>query len=168
MSNYRDPVIAQYIALIKENCDGAIRHFYEGEPVAVPTSNLPCLVISKQETRVGVLNNAEDQHGMAMTMTLIADIRKDLSTQEDRDKVAAGVSTLYELIEGRNKNLTLRDNSILGILRGNILVNETYGLRTDLGSITRVDYGQTLRDRSKEAWTIEAQVDFVAHFAQAR
>jgi hypothetical protein len=41
-------------------------------------------------------------------------------------------------------------------------------LRTDLGSMTRVDYGTTLRDRAQDQWSIEARVEFVCSFSQVR
>jgi hypothetical protein len=164
---YSDPIIRKYIDLIKANTS-AIVAFYEGEPIRVSVSNLPCVIISKQETRVGPLNNADDEHAIGMAITVIADIRKDLSTEENIAAIAPGVATLYDIMEGREENLTLKTTSILDILRGNLLVDSTTGLRTDLGSITRVDYGQTLRDRAPEAWSIEARVDFVAAFHQVR
>jgi hypothetical protein len=39
-------------------------------------------------------------------------------------------------------------------------------LRTDLGSLTLVDYGVT--DREPGVWTVEARVDFTASFLQTR
>jgi hypothetical protein len=165
--NYIDPVIQAYIDLIKAHT-GEIKAFYQGEPLRIANSNLPCAIISKRETGVGFLTNSEDEHGIGMSITIIADVRKDLSTDENIAQAVAGVSTLYDLIEGRESDLTLKDNSILGILRSHILVDEVHGLRTDLGSQTRVDYGTTLRDRAQDEWSIEARVDFVAHFTQPR
>lgn len=164
---YEDPVIAKYIELIKANT-GAFNAFYQGEPIRVPATNFPCLIISKRETRAGTLTNAEDEHAIGMSLTVIADVRKDLSTEENIAQVVAGVATLYDIVEGRNANYTLKDNSLLAILRHNPLVDSTYGLRTDLGTVTRVDYGTTLRDRAPEEWSIEARIDFVAYFTQVR
>jgi hypothetical protein len=167
MAAYSDPIIQKYIDLIKANTS-EIKAFYQGEPIRLPSSNLPCAIISKRDTRVGPLTNAEDEHGIGMSITIVADVRKDLSTDESIAKAVAGVSTLYDLIEGRNEDLTLKDGSILGILRSNIVVDAARNLRTDLGAMTRVDYGTTLRDRAPEEWSIEARVDFVAHFTQPR
>jgi hypothetical protein len=164
---YSDPIIRKYIELIKASTS-AIVEFYEGEPIRIPASNYPCAIISKQETRVAPLNNAEDEHGIGMAITVITDIRSDLSTEENIAAIAPGVANLYDIMEGRWEDLTLKSTSILDILRGNLLVDSTTGLRTDLGSITRVDYGTTLRDRAPEAWSIEARVDFVAAFHQVR
>jgi hypothetical protein len=165
--NYSDPVIAKYIELLKTNT-GLINQYFQGEPIRVPSVDFPYAMISKRETRVGPLNNSDDEHGIAMSITIVADIRKDLSTEESAGAVNAGVASLYEIVEGRNADYTLKDNSVLAILRGNTLVDSTYGLRTDLGTQTRVDYGLTLRNRAPEEWSIEARVDFVAHFTQMR
>ena len=167
MATYTDPVIAAYTSLIRANTS-AIKAFYQGEPIRLPASNLPCAIISKRQTRVGVLTNSEDEHGIGMSITIVADVRKDLSTDDNIAKAAAGVSTLYDLVEGRNDDLTLKDGSILGILRSNIVVDAARNLRTDLGAMTLVDYGATLRDRAPEEWSIEARVDFVASFNQPR
>jgi hypothetical protein len=164
---YIDPVIQKYIDLLKANTS-AIQTYYQGEPLRVPGSSLPCAIISKRDTRASAMTNAEDQHAIGMSITIITDVRKDLSTEENIAKAVAGVSTLYDIVEGRNADYTLKDESILGILRSNIVLDEAKNLRTDLGSVTRVDYGTTLKGRTPEEWTIEARVDFVCTFSQVR
>lgn len=164
---YTDPIISKYIDLIKTNTS-AIKQFYQGEPIRIPATNFPCAIISKRETRVSALTNAEDEHGIALSITVIADVRQELTTEDSIKNAIAGVATLYDIIEGRDADYTLKDDSILGILRSNPLVDATYGLRTDLGTVTRVDYGATLRDRAPEAWSIEGRVDIVVYFTQVR
>jgi hypothetical protein len=164
---YSDPIIQKYVELIKANTP-AIREFYQGEPIRIPASSFPCAIISKRETRAGALPNAEDEHDIGMSITIIADVRKDLSTDDNIAKAVAGVSTLYDIIEGRNEDYTLKEDSILGILRSNIVLDAAKNLRTDLGSMTRVDYGTTLRDRAQDQWSIEARVEFVCSFSQVR
>lgn len=167
MSKYQDPVIAKYIDLLKSKC-GSIRAYYEGEPVRVPVSDIPCVLISKRTTQVGPHTNAEDEHAIGMAITLITDIRKDLSTDDDMAKVAAGVSSLYEIMEGRNADYSLKDTSILGVLRHNQNVDLTNNLRTDLSTVTRVDYSQTLQDRPSGQVQVECRLDFVAYFTHVR
>ncbi len=164
---YSDPILQKYIDLIKANC-GDFKAFYQGEPVRIPNSSLPALLISKRQTQVGPLSNAEDGHQMGITITVIVDVRKDLSTEESIPAVTNGVATLYDIMEGRNEDYTLKDGSILDILRTNLLVDDVHQLRTDLDSVTRVDYGTTLRDRPAGEWYIEASVDFVCTFVQVR
>jgi hypothetical protein len=165
---YQDPVIAKYIALLKAKAGGTIKTYYQGEPVRIVKENLPCAIISKRETRVGVHTNAEDEHGIGMAITIITDIRTDLSTSENTAQIVAGVATLYDIMEGRQEDLTLKPTCVLSVLRANPLVDAVNGLRTDLGTVTRVDYGETLAGRSPQEWTIEARVDFVSSFTQVR
>ncbi len=164
---YVDPILKKYADLIAANTN-VFKAVYYGEPTRIPASLFPCLILSKRETRVGNLSNAEDEHGIAITMTVIYDIRKELSTAEDDAKIVEGVAGLYDLVEGREADYTLKATSVLDILRSNVELDTANNLRTDLSTITRVDYGQTLRDRAPEQWSLEASIDFIAHFAQVR
>jgi hypothetical protein len=164
---YDDPIISKYIELIKAN-NGEIKTYYQGEPIRIAASLLPCCIISKTGTNVGPITNAEDAHELGLRITIITDVRSELSSEESNTAIVKGVATLYDLMEGRNADYSLKDTSILDILRGNIDVDVANNLRTDLGSVTRVDYGLTLRDRAPEQWTIEARLDFTANFSQVR
>lgn len=164
---YVDPIIEKYINLFTAN-NGEIKAYYQGEPIRIPSVNLPCVFIAKKETAVGVHNNNDDEHGMRLTITVVADVRSDLSTEDNIASLVAGVSTLYDLVEGRNADYTLKDTSIVHILRHNITLDSGKNLRTDLGTNTRIDYGLTLRDRAPEQWSVEARIDIVASFTQAR
>jgi len=167
MEIYADPIIEKYEELIKANTP-VFKRFYQGEPIRIASVDLPCAIISKRETQVQPLSNAQDQHAIGLSITVITDVRKDLSSEESMGDIVAGVSSLYDIAEGRNADYTLKATSILDILRSNITVDAAQNLRTDLGSVTRVDYGATLRSRSPEMWTIEARIDFVVSFSQTR
>lgn len=164
---YTDPIITVYTNLIKAK-NGTIKTFYQGEPLRIANSLLPCCIVSKTTTNVAPFNNADDAHQIGLRITVITDVRQDLSTEESHAKIVEGVSSLYDLMEGRNGDYTLKETSILDILRSNLNLDVARNLRTDLGTITRVDYGTTMRDRSPELWTVEAHVDFSASFTQAR
>jgi hypothetical protein len=162
---YADPIITKYQDLIKAH-GGAIKSYYQGDPLRIAASMLPCCIISKTATNVGPLSNAEDGHEIGLRITIITDVRQDLSSDESYANIVEGVSSLYDLMEGRNADYTLKDTSILDILRSNITVDADNNLRTDLGSLTRIDYGVT--DREPGVWTVEARVDFTCNFLQVR
>lgn len=164
---YSDSVLKKYIDIIKAS-NGKIKAYFQGDPVRIPTSSLPCVIVTKSETRVGQITNAEDEHGMGITITVITDIRQDLSTNENDAALVEGVSSLYDIVEGRNDDYTLKSTSILDILRSNQLLDVANNLRTDLSSITRIDYGQSLRQRQPELWSVEARIEIVAQFIQIR
>jgi hypothetical protein len=165
---YQDPIIQAYVDLIKAKAGGAIKTYHQGEPTRLAASDLPCAIISKRQTRIGFHSNSEDEHGIGMSITIITDVRQDLTSESGSQNAVAGISTLYDIIEGRDADFKLKDSSLLDILRTNQLVNATYGLRTDLSTVTVADYGLTLRDRAPEAWSIEARVDIVCSFHQVR
>lgn len=162
---YQDPIITKYTDLIKAN-NGTIRTYFQGEPARIANSLLPCAIISKTATTAGPLTNSEDGHEIGLRITIITDVRQDLSSEESDAKIVEGVATLYDLMEGRNADYTLKATAILDILRSNITVDAANNLRTDLGSLTRIDYGVT--DRAPGVWTIEARLDFTASFLQTR
>lgn len=164
---YTDPIIATYIDLLKAH-NGALKSYFQGDPLRIAASDLPCCIVSKTNTAVGPLNNAEDEHSIGLRITVITDVRQDLSSDESLAKAVEGVRTLYDLMEGRNEDYTLKATSILGILRGNINLDVARNLRTDLSTITRVDYGTALRDRDPGSYSIEARLDFTCHFLQTR
>lgn len=165
MESYLDPVLEKYIDLIKAN-NGAIKSYYFGEPIRFPSVDLPCLFISKKTTNVDPITNTEDQHNMMLTMTLVTDVRSDLSTQDAN--FTAGIATLYNIMEGRNADYTLKDTSILGILRSNLIVDGVNQLITDLETVTRIDYSHTMANRTPQEWWILSTIDFVCKFTQVR
>lgn len=163
---YKDPILKKYMDLIKGIVgNDFFKSYFYGDPIQIPTSNLPALVISKNSTKIGNITNREDEHAIALTITVVTDIRNDIN---DDNSIAPGVASLYDIIEGREDNLKLKVKSILHILRNNIDVDLSLGLRTDLGSITNADYGMTVGKRQPEAWSVEAQVEFIASFTQLR
>lgn len=168
MERYQDPVIEKYFDLIKAK-NGEIKSYYQGEPTRVPVSNLPACFISKTETRLDRETNAEDGHEMYLTLTIVSDIRSELSTSENDAKLVEGVAKLYELMEARDPDtFGLKDTSMLQILRTNQLVDAAHNLRTNLETATRVNYGETLQNRNPEEWRIEARIEFIANFIQIR
>jgi hypothetical protein len=165
IDNYEDPVIKKYLDTIKGIIGDTIKTYYIEDPIRIPSSNLPALIISSSETRVAKSTNIEDEHGMSFILTVITDIRQDI---QDDKSVAGSKRKLKDIIEGRDSNYKLKTNSILHILRTNINLDVAKNLRTDLTTVTRVDYGITVGKRQPEAWGIEAQVEFVAEFIQLR
>lgn len=163
---YTDPVIKKYIDLIKAST-GVFKTFYQGEPTRIPVSNLPCLIISKTGTEASVNTNSEDKHLISLSITVVTDIRQELSTSENDENVIAGIAKLYEIMEAREDTYVLKSNTILDILRSNIQIDGG-NLRTQLDGSIRVDYGETLQNREPAEWRIQAKIDVVAYFDQVR
>ena len=163
---YVDPIIKKYQDLIKAAMPGVFKAFYQGDPIMIPASNLPALVLSKTQTRVGVHSNAQDEHEIGLVLTVVTDIRAEVNDDKD---VTPGIARLYDILEARDSTTyALKSNTVLNVLRSNIQVDASYNLRTDLGSITSVNYGLTVGKREKESFAVEGQVEFIATFQQVR
>ncbi len=162
---YKDPVITKYIDLIKANTN-IFKQFYYGDPIRVPRSSLPALVISKVATQMTEFSNAEDEHNMQITFTVITDIRIDLS---DETSMAPGIGSLYRILEGRDPNtLNLLPESLANILRHNVDLYQNMKLYTDVGSKTSISYALTINKRQEDAFGIEGSITIVAKLVQLR
>lgn len=164
-TQYKDPVITKYIDLIKSKTS-AFKAFYYGDPIRIPVSNMPALIISKVATDLTEFTNAEDEHNMQLTFTVITDIRKDIS---DNTLIAAGISSLYYLIEGRDPaTLILNPDSLAQILRHNVDLYQNIKLYTDVGSKTKISYDMTIGKRQEDMFGIEGSISIVAKLVQLR
>lgn len=160
---YIDPIMKKYGDLIQAS--NRFKRIYYGDPVRVATSELPVLIISKIDTRASFLTNAEDIHAVRLSFTVVTDVRDTIS--EDKTMVR-GVNELYNLMEGRQANFQLSTDSLLYILRHNQVVDAANNLRTDLATMSTIDYGMTMGKRQEGAWSIEGTLEVTSTFTQLR
>lgn len=166
MQPYTDPIIKKYREMIESAMPGVFKSFYQGDPLRIPKSSLPALIISKSQTRAAPHTNVEDEHEVALILSVIVDMRDEI---KDEVELTPGIAQLYDIIEGReDTTYKLKTKSILNILRSNIAVDTAYNLRTDLGSITNVNYGMTIGKRALDTYAVEGQVEFIASYSQLR
>ena len=164
---YEDPILKKYKDLV-EQATGEFKKIYFGDPIHVPQSLTPALILSKTRTRVANRDNQQDDQEVEITMTVITDIRKDINTSEGSQAIVQGANSLYNIVEGRNDDYTLKDTSLLHILRNNVTLDPSNNLRTDIDSVTDVDYGFLIGKRELEMLSVEATITFVANFYQIR
>lgn len=162
---YVDPILKKYADIITA-ANKEIKMVYYGDPIRIPASSLPALVIAKIDTAVTNHSNVEDLHRMRISFTVVTDVRDTIA---DDKTMVAGVNAMYNLMEGRVAGTyVLREDSILNILRTNVELDSAQNLRTDLDSMTRVEYGMTVDKRSEAGWSIEGAIEVTAHFIQVR
>lgn len=164
MEIYKDPIIQKYITLIQSKT-GKFKRFYFGDPIRVGASELPAVIIAKVNTQVSNLSNTEDEHRIQMSITVVTDIRETIS---DDKTMVKGTNDLYELLEGRNANYTLKDDALLNIIRHDVELDVGQQLRTDLNTTSTIDYAMTMGKRVENHWSLEGTLTFVAHFTQVR
>lgn len=162
---YKDPVITKFIDLIKSKND-IYKKFYYGDPIRVPVSAMPAMIISKVASEATEFSNAEDEHNMKITFTVVTDIRKDIS---DDTSMAPGTNMLYYLLEGRDPTtLDLVPECLLNILRHNVDLYQGNKLYTDVGTKTGVSYAITIGKRQEDMFGIEGSITIIAKHVQLR
>lgn len=162
---YQDPVLKKYVDLIRANM-GDLKQVYYGDPIRIGVSQLPALIIAKLASTSKQITNVEDEHRMQISITIVTDVRDTIS---DDKTMVSGTNMLYDLMEGRQEGTyQLKPGSLLSILRHNVELDPANNLRTDLDTVTKVDYGMTLGKRKEQAWSIEGIVTFIANFIQVR
>lgn len=160
---YIDPVMKKYGDLIQAS--NRFKRIYYGDPVRIATSELPALVIVKVATQASFHTNGEDLHAMRLSFTVVTDVRETIS--EDKTMVR-GVNELYNLMEGRQANFQLNADSLLYLLRHNQVLDAANNLRTDLSTMSTIDYGMTMGKRQEGAWSIEGTLEVTSTFTQIR
>ncbi len=165
MSVYRDPIIERFIELIKAVEGVAFKSYYHGDPLVIPKSNLPALLISKDNTPIGDASNAEDYHRPRFVFTVVTDIREQIGSPADGDIVVAD-SMLYDIFEGRNEDFSLKETALVAILRKNHEIgNDTH---IDLRSELIPDYGFSFGKRGERSWAVEGMLTIDLYREQLR
>ena len=164
MAQYQDTIIQKYLELIKSKA-GGIKNFYNGTLYSIPLSNLPLVMIDVENTEVSEFSTNEDKHILSLVLTFIADMRKDTSTVQ---LMESGFGKVLDFLVGRSSDYSLKENSILYILRNNLNVDVANNLRTDVGSITIATPREVATGRMPGYWSAEGTIRFKAHFIQTR
>jgi len=162
---YKDPIIEKIFANIRTLVGtDVIKTIFYGDPLFIAKDDLPCLIGSKDVTEIGDASNAEDYHRMPIVLTLVVDIRQFF---DDTPKnVHVGFQKLYDIMEGRNANYTLKSVSLIDILRKNHNLGNNANI--DLGVPMNVDYGFTVGKRGEGVWAQEANLSVSVYFTQLR
>lgn len=164
-TQYQDPVLKKYIDLIKSKTS-VFKAVYYGDPIIIPRSNMPALIVSKTMTEMTEFQMSEDEHNMQIVFTVVTEVSKDIS---DDKTMTAGINALYYLIEGRDADtLNLNPESLAYILRHNVDINQGKFLYTDVGQKTKISYGVTLGKRAEASFGIEGSISIIAKLIQLR
>lgn len=171
MPEYKDPVIAKIIEVLKANGPSAIKSWYYGDVLVVPKSELPVVSIAKASTQIMTADTGNDDHQMPMVLTVIYDYTRSLDRSFD---LSGGTQDLYDIVEGRgddtNKPYKLNTDSIAYVLRNNINLDPTNKLWLSVGQNEGlvINYGLGIERRGPGIFSIEANIRFTARLHQTR
>lgn len=161
-----DPILKKYVDLIKSKTGDTFKGVYYGDPIRLPVSRMPALIVTRRTSSSTPFTNTEDIHKMQLVFTIVADIRKDIS---DETTLVPGTGQLYDLMEGRDPNTyLLKPQSLLGILRQNVNIDQAHQIWTDIETGTKIEYGLLINKRQENSWSIEGALSAVVSIVQTR
>lgn len=140
-------IIDQIIDKLKENFGTEIKQFYQGDPIAVPASNLPCIYVEADGSDVSAGATGTDEILHSIAIGVIIDKRSEINRNADEQ---VSHRKLIEITQNRNASGTYKDNTIFGILRKYFTLSNTIN-----NQLLRVEYG--IRERG-DLITAEARI----------
>jgi hypothetical protein len=155
MALYSDPILDALITLLNASGPAKLRnHYYQGDPVVIPTSmQFPLCFISRDTTSIEIRTNHEDMHSMPIVLNVVYNGAADLN---QKAFAQAGALGLYEICEGRDSSYNLEADSIAGVLRNSQVLSGAHNLFIDIeDSATTIEYALSPPER-RQIWSVEA------------
>jgi hypothetical protein len=145
--------------LLTSELAGRIKYFYIGDPYLIPESALPCIMIEPTQTETDIADNSRDIHHHNISITLLIDAKQYFNKMPEE---MVGFSALMEMMEEENTDGTISQNSILGILRANLTLDDN----RFVSNISTIDY--TIRQRAEQLITLETTLNLVVDYISPR
>lgn len=154
MGIYRDPILERLITKLDTEGPAELknRYFY-GDPLQVPKSSLPACFVTKDTTRVDTAANAEIKTEMQVVLNVVFDLTRDFNQAFDN---ISSSNTLYDCLEGRNADYTLKPTSLVFILDKYQTLDTNLWIA--LGSPLEPDYGIGIEKRGPGIYTVEGVI----------
>lgn len=161
---YRDPVSTLLIGILNQYGPSELRNrYYYGDPLVVAESALPAVFISKDDTEIANSDVATDEHRMNYVINVVYDLKRDFGKRFDDTRAA---NSLYDFIEGREDDLTLKTTAVTSVLRSHYqLAAHCY---VDLDTPLKVNYGVTGESRGANIFTAEGIVRCQVYLLQSQ
>lgn len=160
MKNNDDPVLKRIKSLLNEHGPKELRGRYgTGDPGIINKSQLaqPMAFVSYEDQGFDM----SASHELGSEMPIVIDVVHDMTKDFGQGLNATSHLAVVDLACGRNKDFSLRDDSIVGVLRNHQDMSQTEDnlqLFLDVGKKTTVEFDYQNRD--KGLVTAEARIKF--------
>ena len=121
---YQD-TISRILDLCRQSFDGDIHGFYEGDPIEIPKSMLPCIIVEKLTGTISVTGapTGFDRQVDSISVRVVYDKSDDLGATDDVDLTER---KLRRFIEARDPDTNrFKAGTLMQLLRTHITVDET-------------------------------------------
>jgi hypothetical protein len=133
--------------ILSDGTKGLIKYIYIGDPMLIPMSCLPALIINPLKTITTKADSARDKHEHTIAISLVIDAKQYLGATPDK---MIGSDFLMTTMGGEDSTGELDTKTILSLIRKNLKL----GTNRIILESTTVDY--TVRKRTDDFITLEA------------
>jgi len=164
---YKDPVIQKLIDVLEADGPADLKGKYHHGDVLVPAkSDLPMVTIARDRTRITQASDLEDDNIMPLVINILYDYTRDLTNDFD---VAAGVTSLYQLVEERDEvNYRIKPGTIAWVLRNKQQLANKLWLAVGPNEVLDIDYGLGVERRGPGIFSVESVIRITARAHTAR
>lgn len=143
---------ARILKLMRQTLGTNFKGYYNGDPIRIPETNLPCVIVEKPKTRVRLGATTQDVLGIQLRIKLVFNKREDFGAKDDVDLTE---QKLERYMEGRHPVTgDYLDSTVLSALRSHLTLG---GLSIN----TDVDIDYDLQPRPNRQITSEARANIV-------
>lgn len=148
---YTDPVLGTLITIF--NAEGPTQlknRYYEGDPIMIAKGSMPAVFLTRDKSTVQQVTNMEDEHILSVVINVVTDVTRDWGQAFNK---ISSMSDVWDFIEGRNSDGTLKITSLAYILRRyQTLAPKTW---INLKRAIELDYGVGIEKRGPSIYSVE-------------
>ncbi len=145
------PVTTRLLTILRDGFGGRFKQYYEGDPIQVPLSAMPCLIVEKIDGDTQQDATGLDQQTSRVMVKIVMDKKIDFLSAKNKKSTH---QELLHLMEGRDESTAQYiDESVLGIIRTQFTFNSTVVDQT-----ININYGTGFRPN--DVTTAEGQATF--------
>lgn len=140
--------------IIEDNVKSSrgIIQVYKGDPIAIPSVNMPAIAINPEQTTLQTLSTCEDVKIQQISIVVIIDARKYFNSSD----IETGLFEIAKIMEEEDSSGDTKNDTIVGAVRKYLYNDSDYVYKT---SDEVINYGF----REREFPTIEASFTFNAY-----
>lgn len=158
--NYFSDAVDRILAYLEGGLPtGTYKRFFEGDPVHIPASLMPCICVMKLSGETKVSATGTNNLSEKILIKVVYNKKDDYGANFEDDKIDFTERKLRRLVSGRNPGTAaFLPDSIFGILMTNITLGNVV-LRMDLSDDYAMDYRPSGPDpKSELTLTSEAYI----------
>jgi len=110
------------IKYLKDYGDKRIKSYYFGDPLLIPASNLPAIIVSKKSSNISHGATGLDNADKVYTVKLVFNKKDELGKNPNEVAIQR---TMADIIEGVDTSGNWVSNSIMGVLRKYFTLGDT-------------------------------------------